>query len=178
MHENQDYSILKSGLENLDVLLPVYQDFLTYYRDRYGHLLRDIPLTPSGIREYLRDEYERAEAVVFLAINDSAPGDAAGFTLLSKGPSNQNQLESWQIKDLFVVPAQRGLGLATRLVQAACRHCECDGASSVSLLTGRINQQARALYEKCGFVLDPDYSDLQNVRYRFRIGLQSHRSAG
>ena len=72
--EVQDYSILQSGVENLEVLLPVYQDFLRYYHGRYGHRLRDIPLTSSGIREYLLEQFERVGAVVFLAVSDLASG--------------------------------------------------------------------------------------------------------
>jgi GNAT superfamily N-acetyltransferase len=175
--EVQDYSILQSGVENLEVLLPVYQDFLRYYQERYRHRLRDIPLTSSGIRECLLEQFEQAGAVVFLAVHQAVPQNAAGFTLLCKGPSNRNESESWQIKDLYVSPAKRGFGLGTRLVEAACLFCEHEGASSVSLLTGRINREARALYEKCGFLLDSSYSDPQNVRYRFRIGSQPRSPA-
>jgi ribosomal protein S18 acetylase RimI-like enzyme len=176
--ESQEYSILQRGVENLEVLLPVYQDFLRYYYGRYGYRLRDIPLTSRGIREYLLEQFKQAGAVVFLTVDQAAPGNAAGFTLLCEGPSNQNELETWQIKDLYVSPAKRGLGLGTRLVEAACLFCEREGASSVSLLTGRINREARALYEKCGFVLDPGYNDPQNVRYRLRIGSQPRSPAG
>ncbi len=65
------------------------------------------------------------------------------------------QLTLWsrcaEISDLIVVPAQRGLGLGTALIQHLCLHAYDLGVGCVEIGGAVANQGALALYRSLGF---------------------------
>jgi len=76
------------------------------------------------------------------------------------------------IEHLFVAPARQRQGIGARLLQMAM-----EGADELSLWTFQQNAQARAFYERHGFIaaLQTDGSDneenLPDVLYRWRRGV-------
>ena len=48
-------------------------------------------------------------------------------------------------------------------------HFHAEGATSISLLTGKVNIEAQGLYEKYGFLRDNSYKDQYNVKYSLQL---------
>lgn len=162
---NGSYSIIRTGLDNLEQLIPIYQDFLRYYHARYGKLLRDIPLTGDEVDRYLLFQFVHFQAVGFLAKVAVISPIVVGFTLLNRYSTLDDPRQTWQIKDLYISSAHRGKGLATKLLHTAIQYCQSEEAAELILFTGKINHEARSLYQKCDFVLDKLYFHPQNVKY-------------
>ncbi|CAN3980287.1 Acetyltransferase [Kitasatospora purpeofusca] len=59
-----------------------------------------------------------------------------------------------QIQGLAVDAAVRGRGIGVALVEAACRIAREQGARRITLRVLGHNAPARALYERCGFVVE------------------------
>ncbi|MFF2350222.1 GNAT family N-acetyltransferase [Kitasatospora sp. NPDC058115] len=66
-------------------------------------------------------------------------------------PSNQHVR---QIQGLAVDASARGRGLGVALVEEACRVARAQGARKISLRVLGHNAPARALYTRCGFVVE------------------------
>lgn len=78
--------------------------------------------------------------------------------------------EGAYIRRVYVDPAHRQRGVASALVEAACRLAVEDGAKRATALVARDNVPSRALFDSHGF--DP----VRDRRY-VRLGPVSHRSA-
>jgi GNAT superfamily N-acetyltransferase len=55
------------------------------------------------------------------------------------------------LEDMIVVPAERGSGVASRLLDAAIDTCRGDGCRRITLLTDADNSRAQKFYERSGF---------------------------
>ena len=169
MNRSTSFRIWKGGKDQLQVLFPIYKEFLLYYYRRYGTLLRDIPLERDEIVEYLSVQFGEAQSIVFLASEQPIAESAIGFTLLTPRPAQKRHSPQWLLKDLFVNPAYRGQGLGSVLMDEVISHFRAEGAVSISLLTGKVNIEAQGLYEKYGFLRDNSYKDQYNVKYSLQL---------
>jgi ribosomal protein S18 acetylase RimI-like enzyme len=61
-----------------------------------------------------------------------------------------------EIRALAVAPNARGLGVARLLVHECMRRAREGGAEAIGLHTSRSMHEAIRLYERCGFVREPD----------------------
>jgi ribosomal-protein-alanine N-acetyltransferase len=80
-----------------------------------------------------------------------------------------------RIYDLVVAPKARGQGIATALVREAERVARGRGITSMALEVRATNQEARCLYERCGYTPEEDLPDyygegVHGVRYRKDLG--------
>ena len=66
---------------------------------------------------------------------------------LSRGGALRSQIES-----VRVASSQRGSGLGTRLFEWAINHSRSQGAALVQLTTDKTRPEAKAFYERLGFV--------------------------
>jgi ribosomal protein S18 acetylase RimI-like enzyme len=57
----------------------------------------------------------------------------------------------WYLGLIFVAPANRGLGLGTRALEAICAHVRQQGGHALRLGVVREHLRARALYDRTGF---------------------------
>ncbi len=134
----------RAGPGDLDLLVPLFDD----YRQFYGQ-----PSQPTVCRDFLRARFERGESVVFLAESGE---DAVGFVQLYPLFSSVRVRPVWLLNDLYVVPAQRGIGAGRALLDAASAHARSSGAAYLMLETTADNTYAQALYERYGYSrLDP-----------------------
>ncbi len=62
-----------------------------------------------------------------------------------------------EVKRMYVMPQQRGFGVAAHILQALEVWAAALGAHSVVLETGKRQPSAIALYEKCGYTRMPNY---------------------
>jgi ribosomal protein S18 acetylase RimI-like enzyme len=59
--------------------------------------------------------------------------------------------DTWYLGLIFVAPANRGLSLGTRLLEAICAHVRQQGGHALRLGVVREHSRARALYDRMGF---------------------------
>lgn len=134
--------VRQATIGDLDALVPLFDA----YRRFYGHAP-----DPEGATRFLRDRFEHAQSVVFLATLD---GNAVGFTQLYPIFSSTTMRRAFLLNDLYVAEAGRRTGAGRRLLEAAARHGRAVGAQSLMLQTARDNHAAQALYESAGWKRD------------------------
>jgi ribosomal protein S18 acetylase RimI-like enzyme len=78
-------------------------------------------------------------------------GNAAGYLLAVYVFSLEHQGLTAEIDELFVLSACRGLGVGSRLLDAAEGTFRAHGCSNVALQIGRDNAEARAFYRGHGY---------------------------
>lgn len=74
-----------------------------------------------------------------------ADGAAAGRLILDRTP------DAWCVVDIALLPAWRGRGIGTLLLQSVLAEAAAAGASAVTLMVD-IDNPARRLYQRLGFV--------------------------
>ncbi len=137
--------IRPATLADLAALVPLFDGYRRFYRQ---------PSDPARAERFLRERLERAESVVFLALDE---GEALGFVQLYPSFWSVAACRSWILNDLYVVPERRGEGIATALLECARRHAATTGAGGLSLATERTNRSAQRLYEKHGWLRDEEF---------------------
>lgn len=78
-------------------------------------------------------------------------GAPAGFVCLRVVPFMSDDTPYAEVSDLFVQPDQRRQGVGTALLRAAHALARQRGAAEVVILTGDDNDDAQALYRRCGY---------------------------
>jgi GNAT superfamily N-acetyltransferase len=137
--------VRRAGLEDLAILVPLYDGYRQFYRQ---------PSDPALAERFLRERLARGDSVIFLAEDESG---ALGFTQLYPIFSSISAAAAWVLNDLFVSPGARRSGAGRALLERARQHGSETGARWLSLSTGRENREAQALYEKLGWVRDTEY---------------------
>ncbi|HSE51870.1 MAG TPA: GNAT family N-acetyltransferase [Gemmatimonadales bacterium] len=137
--------VRRAGLEDLALLVPLYDGYRQFYRQ---------PSDPELAERFLRERLTRGDSVIFLAEDETG---ALGFTQLYPIFSSISAAPAWVLNDLFVSPAARRSGAGRALLERTRQHGLETGACWLSLSTGRENREAQALYEKLGWVRDTEY---------------------
>jgi ribosomal protein S18 acetylase RimI-like enzyme len=114
-----------------------------------------VPLS-EGTRATLVDSLEaRPWVVTLLAVCNSQP---AGLLIALEGFSTFAARPLLNLHDIAVVPRFRGLGIGSRLIEAAVEEARRRGCVKLTLEVLEGNTRAKALYERLGFrayQLDP-----------------------
>ena len=100
---------------------------------------------------YLKSRLENDEAIVFIARDDSV---AVGFTMLYPTFSTVSLSNVWLLNDLYVEEANRGQGIASKLMETAESAAREAGATRVFLRTAHDNVTAQSLYEGRNYIQD------------------------
>lgn len=117
--------------------------------------------------DHLDFEFESARAVTARLLREPQWGrvllcerdkQAIGYVALCVGFSLELGGNEAFIDELFVVPAQRGRGVARGLVKAAVAVAEEIGIKALHLEVDRSNSAAAALYRALGFVARDRYA--------------------
>ncbi len=99
----------------------------------------------AALTRRLAELLESEEISVLLA------GDPpAGFALSRVRPSLWSTANDVYLEELYVVPAQRRIGIGRALLNAAIEAARRAGADHFELTTGETDTEARALYESTG----------------------------
>ena len=142
MRSEQPVEIRKAGVEDLDLLVPLFDAYRQFYRQRPD------PLTARG---FLASRLEREESVVFLATTGAM---GCGFVQLYPSFCSVAARPIWILYDLFVDASVRRQGVGRRLMQAAGSLASATGAQRLVLSTADDNRAAQALYESLGYRRD------------------------
>lgn len=113
------------------------------YREHYGE-----QPDPAGSQAWLRQHLNSGALLAFVAHRGD---EAAGLALVVPTPASQRLGHFWQLRDLFVTPRHRRLGVGEALLSTVLAAAVTHGAARLSLLTESDNTEALDLYAKAGF---------------------------
>jgi len=138
MSTEAEFKVEIAGPDDADVIGRLLHEF----NREYDEPTPDPPAIAERIRELLAGD----ETTVLLG-----RPEPSGIAVLRFRPSIWvNALESY-LAELYVVPALRGQGLGTALLETAMRVASDKGATFMDLNTSEGDVAARHLYEKFGF---------------------------
>ncbi len=131
-------------------------------RDMQAELLttgdRTLALDAASLlhnRDYFREKLPTGEFVAFLAETGGVIAGTSGMVVYRAPPTQGNPtgVEGY-IMNMYTVPAYRGQGIATRLLERIVEHARGLGARRVWL---RASEVGRPVYARFGFGDDPHY---------------------
>ncbi len=110
-------------------------------------------------RTYMREAMPAGEFVAYVVESDGEVVATSGLRVHRVAPHIGN-LEGVgaYVLNMYTVPAWRGRGLATALLEQLVRHARDAGAKSVSL---RASAAGRSVYEGYGFASDDSFMSLR-----------------
>lgn len=135
-------TVRQAGLSDADIIAPLFDQYRQFYHQ---------PSQPDLARVFVAERLARHESVIFLAYNGAA--EAIGFTQLFPSFTSVGAGRIWVLNDLYVVPAARGNGVGSILLEAARAHAAATGSKRIELSTAHDNP-ARKLYESHGYIRD------------------------
>lgn len=150
MHGPGDFIVRRATIEDLDLLVPLFDAYRQSYRKASDRVLA---------RKFLLERFEREESIIFLAIQPN--GTALGFTQLYPSFSSASAVRIFILNDLFVVPEARRTGVGRALLKTAEECGKTAGAARLTLSTEVTNVTAQALYESEGWVRQTDFYNYQ-----------------
>ena len=132
----------KKDIEKLTVLFDKYRIFYKQKSDL------------DGARGFLKKRMKRKESVIFVAEERK---DLVGFTQLFPIFSSVSMKRTWLLNDLYVNEKARGIGAATKLLNAAKDFGAETDSKWLLLQTAADNFTAQKVYEKNGWVKETDF---------------------
>ena len=132
----------KKDIEDLSVLFDKYRIF---YKQR-----SDV----ENARSFLKKRMKRKESVIFVA---EERDELIGFTQLFPIFSSVSMKRTWLLNDLYVNEKARGMGTASKLLDAAKDFGAETNSKWLILQTAADNFTAQKAYEKNGWVKETDF---------------------
>ena len=122
------------------------------YRAHYGE-----PHDAASASRWLEQCLHAGRLRAFVAEED---GKLVGFATTIEIPASLRLAHFWQIRDLFVFPAHRGLGVGHALLASVRAAAAESGAVRLTVQTESDNAAALRLYAGCGYALVGGYCHL------------------
>ena len=132
----------KKDIEKLSVLFDKYRIFYKQQSDI------------DNAKSFLKKRMKRKESVIFVAEERK---ELIGFTQLFPIFSSVSMKRTWLLNDLYVNEKARGMGVATKLLEAAKQFGIETGSKWLILQTAADNFTAQKVYEKNGWVKETDF---------------------
>ena len=132
----------KKDIEMLSVLFDKYRIFYKQESDI------------DNARSFLKKRMKRKESVIFVAEERK---ELIGFTQLFPIFSSVSMKRTWLLNDLYVNEKARGMGTATKLLEAAKQFGIETESKWLILQTAADNFTAQKVYEKNGWVKETDF---------------------
>ena len=108
----------------------------------------------ENARAFLKKRMKRKESVIFVA---EERGELIGFTQLFPIFSSVSMKRTWLLNDLYVNERARGIGAATKLLDAAKEFGAETNSKWLLLQTAADNLTAQKVYEKNGWMRETDF---------------------
>ena len=131
----------KKDIEDLSVLFDKYRIFYKQKSD------------VENARSFLKKRMKRNESVIFVA---EERDELIGFTQLFPIFSSVSMKRTWLLNDLYVNGRSRGIGAATKLLDAAKEFGAETNSKWLLLQTAADNFTAQKVYEKNGWIKETD----------------------
>jgi len=122
------------------------------YRALYGE-----PSDTASSRRWLEQWLDSGRLRAFVAEDD---GKLVGFASAIEVPASLRLAHFWQIRDLFVLPAHRGLGVGHAILASVRAAAVESGAVRLTVQTESDNVAALRLYADGGYTLINGYCHL------------------
>ena len=138
----------KKDIEKLSVLFDKYRIFYKQQSDI------------DNAKSFLKKRMKRKESVIFVAEERK---ELIGFMQLFPIFSSVSMKRTWLLNDLYVNEKARGMGVATKLLEAAKQFGIETGSKWLILQTAADNFTAQKVYEKNGWVKETDFFYRKNT---------------
>ena len=132
----------KKDIDDLSILFDKYRIFYKQQSD------------VDNARAFLKKRMKRKESVIFVA---EERGELIGFTQLFPIFSSVSMKRTWLLNDLYVNERARGIGAATKLLDAAKEFGVETNSKWLLLQTAADNLTAQKVYEKNGWMRETDF---------------------
>ncbi len=144
-HEMNAIDIRAAGPHDIPELVRLFNAYRAFYGE-----------SPASERtfSYIQDRVVGSSGKYFLAWHAD---QAAGFMHLISSTNTLAMRPIWFLEDLYVDPAARRLGIATRLMRYAEEFARSTGAERLTLATAHDNLHAQRLYAKMGYVREDHF---------------------
>jgi GNAT superfamily N-acetyltransferase len=114
----------------------------------------------DNAKSFLKKRMKRRESLNFVAEERK---ELIGFTQLFPIFSSVSMKRTWLLNDLFVNEKARGMGAATKLLEAAKQFGIETNSKWLILQTASDNFTAQKVYEKNGWVKETDFFYRNNI---------------
>ncbi|TCP19142.1 acetyltransferase (GNAT) family protein [Scopulibacillus darangshiensis] len=139
----QNISVLKAGLNELNLVAGLFDKYRVFYKQ---------PSNLEAGKKFIQERMESNQSVIFLAIENQEDGlKPVGFVQLYPSFSSVAMKKLWILNDLYVDQAARQKGVAKALMQKAKEYALETGAKGLALETAVDNKKAQQLYESIGY---------------------------
>jgi len=108
----------------------------------------------DNAKSFLKKRMKRKESVIFVA---EERDELIGFTQLFPIFSSVSMKRTWLLNDLYINEKSRGMGAATKLLEAAKQFGVETESKWLILQTAADNYTAQKVYEKNGWVKETDF---------------------
>ena len=132
----------KKDIDDLSILFDKYRIF---YKQK-----SDI----DSARSFLKKRMKRKDSVIFVA---EERDELIGFTQLFPIFSSVSMKRTWLLNDLYINEKSRGIGAATKLLDAAKDFGAETKSKWLLLQTAADNFTAQKVYEKNGWIRETDF---------------------
>ena len=137
--------IRKAKKKDIDDLSVLFDKYRIFYKQR-----SDV----KNARSFLKKRMKRKESVIFVA---EERDELIGFTQLFPIFSSVSMKRTWLLNDLYVNEKSRGIGAATKLLDAARDFGAETNSKWLLLQTAADNFTAQKVYEKNGWLRETDF---------------------
>lgn len=146
----KQYAVVRAGLEDLDKIIPLFDEYRIFYRQESDR---------ESARAFLEERLKAQESVIFLAVEagEGGVGRAVGFTQLYPSFSSVTMQRLWILNDLYVSAEAREGGAGALLMETARAYALETGTKGLTLTTWTDNFTAQRLYEKQGYIRDDEF---------------------
>lgn len=135
--------ITKAELQHIPDLIPLFDGYRIFYKQHSDY---------TNAKTFLTERIKNNESVIYIAYDNE---NAVGFTQLFTLFSSVSMEPMFLLNDLFVESNYRGQGIGNLLIDEAKKMCKKLNYKGLALQTEQTNP-AQHLYERLGFVKDPD----------------------
>ena len=161
MGKISSWSIRRATVDDIEELVRLRLAMMAEMADHFGDGAvtgQDSELADAN-RAFMREAIPAGEFVSYVVESGGEMIASSGLRVHRVAPHTGN-LEgvSAYILNMYTVPAWRGRGLATALLEQLVRHARGAGAKSVSL---RASAAGRSVYEGYGFASDDSFMSLR-----------------
>jgi len=136
--------VRRAKKKDLEVLSVLFDKYRIFYKQR-----SDV----DNARSFLKKRMKRKESVIFVA---EERDELIGFTQLFPIFSSVSMKRTWLLNDLYVNERSRGIGAATKLLDAAKEFGAETRSKWLLLQTAADNFTAQKVYEKNGWIKETD----------------------
>lgn len=123
------------------LVVPLFEAYRVFYEKKSDY---------AAAVEFVQARLERAESVIFVALNGA---EAVGFTQLYPLFSSTRMQRLWLLNDLYVAESHRGQGISKLLIERAQKWAQETEAAGLLLETAKANHVGNQLYPATGFDL-------------------------